>query len=149
MNRYYNINPFSRRYTEQELRETRKRYLAKEEEANGASRTEEREHSQNGPLKAVSGAVMVLVVKGDGPLSLGHIVARVLPDPVPRGAALNEEAAVLFRERGYKRHLEFALNNLGWAAMGINAHCSSPPIWASLLGHSADLSPTLQRHSSP
>jgi len=35
----------------------------------------------------LSGYAMVVVVKGEGPLSLEHIVARVLPNPVPRGAA--------------------------------------------------------------
>jgi DNA-binding CsgD family transcriptional regulator len=34
-----------------------------------------------------------------------------------RAAALCEEAEVLFRERGYKGHLEFVLDNLGWAAL--------------------------------
>jgi DNA-binding NarL/FixJ family response regulator len=34
-----------------------------------------------------------------------------------RGAALNEEAAALYRERGYKGGLEFVLDNLGWAAL--------------------------------
>ncbi len=31
---------------------------------------------------ALSGYAMVRVANGDGPLSLEHIVARVLPDPV-------------------------------------------------------------------
>ncbi len=35
---------------------------------------------------ALSGTVMVLVAKGEGPLSLEHVVSRVLPDPVRRGA---------------------------------------------------------------
>jgi ATP/maltotriose-dependent transcriptional regulator MalT len=34
-----------------------------------------------------------------------------------RGTALNEEAAELYRERGYKGGLEFVLDNLGWAAL--------------------------------
>jgi hypothetical protein len=34
-----------------------------------------------------------------------------------RGAALNEEAAAHYRERGYKGGLEYALDNLGWAAL--------------------------------
>lgn len=36
---------------------------------------------------ALSGALMVLVAKGDGPLSLGRVVAGVLSNPVPKGAA--------------------------------------------------------------
>ncbi|MBA2534361.1 MAG: response regulator transcription factor [Rubrobacter sp.] len=34
-----------------------------------------------------------------------------------QAAALCEEAEALFRERGYKGHLEFVLDNLGWAAL--------------------------------
>lgn len=49
--------------------------LGKEEEVNAAL------------VLALSGALMVLVAKGDGPLSLGRVVARVLPNPVPKGAA--------------------------------------------------------------
>jgi hypothetical protein len=36
---------------------------------------------------ALSGALMVLVAKGDGPPSLGRVVTRVLSNPVPKGAA--------------------------------------------------------------
>jgi hypothetical protein len=36
---------------------------------------------------ALSSAVMVLVAKGDGPLSLGRVVSGVLSNPVPKGAA--------------------------------------------------------------
>jgi hypothetical protein len=37
---------------------------------------------------ALSGALMVLVAKGDGPLLLGRVVVGVLSNPVPvRGAA--------------------------------------------------------------
>ncbi len=35
---------------------------------------------------ALSGAVTVLVAKGDEPLSLGRVVAGVLSNPVPKGA---------------------------------------------------------------
>ncbi len=34
---------------------------------------------------ALSGYAMVVVAKGEGPLTYEHIVARVLPDPVARG----------------------------------------------------------------
>jgi tetratricopeptide (TPR) repeat protein len=34
-----------------------------------------------------------------------------------RGAALNEEAAALCREHGYKSTLNYALDNLGWATL--------------------------------
>jgi len=34
-----------------------------------------------------------------------------------RGAMLNEEAAQLYRARGNKGHLQYALYNLGWAAL--------------------------------
>jgi len=34
-----------------------------------------------------------------------------------RGAMLNEEAAGLYRERGNRGHLQYALDNLGWAAL--------------------------------
>ncbi len=36
---------------------------------------------------ALSGALMVLVTKGDGPLSLGRVVTGVLSNPVPKGGA--------------------------------------------------------------
>lgn len=36
---------------------------------------------------ALSGALMVLVVKGDGPLSLRRVVAEILSNPVPKVAA--------------------------------------------------------------
>jgi hypothetical protein len=36
---------------------------------------------------ALSGAVMVLVAKGYGSLSLGRVVSGVLSNPVPKGAA--------------------------------------------------------------
>ncbi|MDQ5809363.1 MAG: hypothetical protein M3358_01170 [Actinomycetota bacterium] len=36
---------------------------------------------------ALSGYAMVVVAKGEGPLTFEHIVARVLPDPVARAAA--------------------------------------------------------------
>jgi DNA-binding CsgD family transcriptional regulator len=41
----------------------------------------------------------------------------VLEGDYERGATLNEEAAALFRERGYKGNLEYALVNLGQAAL--------------------------------
>ena len=34
-----------------------------------------------------------------------------------RGTILNEEAAGLYRERGNRGHLQYALDNLGWAAL--------------------------------
>lgn len=43
---------------------------------------------------ALSGALMVLVAKGDEPLSLGQVVARVLPNPVPKGAAGTRRSSV-------------------------------------------------------
>jgi hypothetical protein len=36
---------------------------------------------------ALSGAVVVLVSRGDGPLSAGGFVSGVLSNPIPRGAA--------------------------------------------------------------
>jgi non-specific serine/threonine protein kinase len=49
-------------------------------------------------------------------LSLGYTL--LLEGDYERGAALNEEAAALLRERGYKGgSLELALDNLGWAAL--------------------------------
>jgi DNA-binding CsgD family transcriptional regulator len=49
-------------------------------------------------------------------LSLGYIL--LLEGDYERGAALNEEAAGLLKERGYKGgSLELALDNLGWAAL--------------------------------
>ena len=43
---------------------------------------------------ALSGAVMVLVAKGDGPLSLGRVVFGVLSNPVPvRGAAATRRSS--------------------------------------------------------
>jgi len=47
--------------------------------------------------------------------SLGYTL--LLEGDYERGAALNEEAATLFRERGYKGGLEFILDNLRWAAL--------------------------------
>lgn len=35
---------------------------------------------------ALSGAVVVLVSRGDGPLSAGRLVSGVLSNPIPRGA---------------------------------------------------------------
>jgi hypothetical protein len=43
---------------------------------------------------ALSGAVMVLVAKGDGPPSLGRVVSRVLSNPVPGAAAGNRRYSV-------------------------------------------------------
>jgi hypothetical protein len=60
MNRYYNINPFGRRYTEEELRQIRKRYLVKGAEPNGASRTEERERCQQAPFKRVASGQLLM-----------------------------------------------------------------------------------------
>ena len=37
---------------------------------------------------ALSGAVMVLVANGPGPVSLGRIVSGTLSNPVPEGAAV-------------------------------------------------------------
>ena len=36
---------------------------------------------------ALSGYAMVVVAKGEGPLTFEHVVARVLPDPVAKAAA--------------------------------------------------------------
>ncbi len=47
-----------------------------------------KEETNAAVVLALSGALMVLVAKGDGPLSLGRVVTRVLSNPVPiRGAA--------------------------------------------------------------
>ena len=48
-------------------------------------------------------------------LSLGYMC--LLDGDHEQGAALNEEAAGLCRERGYKAGLQLALDNLGWAAL--------------------------------
>ena len=48
-----------------------------------------------GLVLALSGALMVLTAKGDGPLSLGRVVGGVLPNPVPRrGASTRGDACV-------------------------------------------------------
>jgi DNA-binding CsgD family transcriptional regulator len=47
--------------------------------------------------------------------SVGYVL--LLEGDYERGATLNEEAAALYRERGYKGGLEFVLDNLGWAAL--------------------------------
>lgn len=49
--------------------------LGKEEEVNAAL------------VLALSGALMVLVAKGDGPLSRERLVSAVLSNPVPKGTA--------------------------------------------------------------
>ena len=43
---------------------------------------------------ALSGAVMVLVAKGDGPLSLGRVVSGVLSNPVPGPQRTSERESV-------------------------------------------------------
>jgi hypothetical protein len=44
---------------------------------------------------ALSGAVMALVAKGDGPLSLGRVVSEILSNPVPvAGAATGTHGGV-------------------------------------------------------
>jgi hypothetical protein len=43
----------------------------------------------------LSGAVMVLVAKGSGPLSPGRIVSGVLSNPIPGGAAGPRGVSVL------------------------------------------------------
>jgi DNA-binding CsgD family transcriptional regulator len=48
-------------------------------------------------------------------LSLGYVC--LLEGDYERGAALNEEAAALCREHGYRGHLNVVLDNLGWAAL--------------------------------
>jgi tetratricopeptide (TPR) repeat protein len=48
-------------------------------------------------------------------LSMGYV--SLVEGDYERGAALNEEAVALFRERGYKGGLYYALDNLGWAAL--------------------------------
>ena len=47
--------------------------------------------------------------------SLG--ISLLIEGDYERGAALNEEAATLLREHGYKGGLEYVLDNLGWAAL--------------------------------
>ena len=42
-------------------------------------------------VTALSATVMVLVARGDGPLSTGRILARVLPDPVARAQSRIEQ----------------------------------------------------------
>jgi hypothetical protein len=42
---------------------------------------------------ALSAAVMVLVAKGDGPLSTGRLLARVLPDHVARRGPRVEQSS--------------------------------------------------------
>jgi tetratricopeptide (TPR) repeat protein len=48
-------------------------------------------------------------------LGLGYVL--LLEGDYERGAALNEEAAALCRDRGYNDSLPYALDNLGWAAL--------------------------------
>ena len=40
-------------------------------------------------VMALSGTLMVMVAKGDGPLSLGRVSSGVLSNPVPKGAPGN------------------------------------------------------------
>jgi hypothetical protein len=42
---------------------------------------------------ALSGAVMVLVANGPGPVSLGRIASGALSNPVPKGAAGNRRSS--------------------------------------------------------
>jgi len=42
---------------------------------------------------ALSGAAMVLVAKGDGPPSVRRVVAGVLSNPVPKGAAATRRSS--------------------------------------------------------
>ncbi len=42
---------------------------------------------------ALTGAVMVLVAKGDGPPSFGRVVAGVLSNPVPGGASATRRSS--------------------------------------------------------
>jgi hypothetical protein len=42
-------------------------------------------------VAALSATVMVFVARGDGPLSTGRLLARVLPDPVARLAPRVEQ----------------------------------------------------------
>ena len=42
-------------------------------------------------VTALSATVMVLVARGEGPLSTGRILARVLPDPVARAQSRIEQ----------------------------------------------------------
>jgi hypothetical protein len=46
-----------------------------------------KEETNAAVVLALSGALMVLVAKGDGPLSLGRVVTGVLSNPVPIGGA--------------------------------------------------------------
>ncbi len=48
---------------------------------------------------ALSGAVTVLIAKGDGPLSLGRVVAGVLPNPVPKGAVNSRRSSTVTAPR--------------------------------------------------
>jgi len=60
MDRYYNINPFNRRYSEDELREIGERYHAKEAEADVASRREEKRYCHAGPFERVTSGQLLL-----------------------------------------------------------------------------------------
>jgi hypothetical protein len=46
-----------------------------------------KEETNAAVVLALSGALMVLVAKGDGTLSLGRVVTGVLSNPVPIGGA--------------------------------------------------------------
>ncbi len=43
---------------------------------------------------ALSAYAMVVVARGEGPLTFEHIVARVLPGPVSRGAAGTRRSSI-------------------------------------------------------
>jgi hypothetical protein len=43
---------------------------------------------------ALSGAIAMLVAKGDGPLSIGRAVAGVLSNPVPKGTMGTRGASI-------------------------------------------------------
>ena len=48
---------------------------------------------------ALSGYAIVVVAKGDGPLTFEHIVTRVLPDPVPRAATGARRSSIVKARR--------------------------------------------------
>ena len=54
---------------------------------------------------ALSGALMVLVAKGDGSLSLGWVVTGVLSNPVSKGAAAIRQSSSVPASRRQQQQL--------------------------------------------
>jgi hypothetical protein len=73
-----------------------------------------------------------------------NLLPKLVRHP-PRFGAANSFASPLYTYQ-LRRFSDKVLVSFLWAAMPI---IPTPAIWASQLGHSADLSPVLQRHSSP